>query len=161
MEHPCYMYTGSNSDIERSHVSGLLEKLQGKRGIFVMAGRGFTIKDKLNDIGVELNTPPFLDGRPHLPQDIKKTRSIVSHCIHVECAIGQIKKFAILQGNFSLSKSCLMNQIVCVCVWLTNFHPALLPPPVPNPDTDVEDYFQSLANNSGTDTDVFVSDMDL
>ena len=55
----------------------------------------------------------------------------------------------------------LANQIVCVCAWLTNFHPALLPPPVANSETDVEDYFQSLASASGTDSNICDSDMEL
>ena len=79
----------------------------------------------------------------------------------LERAICQIKKFAILQGNFPLSMSCLANQIVCVCTWLTNFDPTLLPPPVANSETDVEDYFQTLASDSGTDSDICDSDMEL
>ena len=61
-----------------------------------MADRGFTIKDQLGELGVELNIPPFLDGRTQLPpEDIKTGRSIASLRIHVECAIGRIKNFAI------------------------------------------------------------------
>ena len=38
-----------------------------------MADRGFTIKDQLSELGVELNIPPFLDGCTQLPpDDIKK-----------------------------------------------------------------------------------------
>ena len=159
------MYVGSVSDVELTHVCGFLEKLEGKSGISVMTDRGFTIKDMLSDIGVELNIPPFLEGRPQLPQDdIRKTRHIASLRIHVERAIGRIKKFAILQGNFPLSMSRLANQIVCVCAWLTNFHPALLPPPIANSETDVEDYFQSLPSDSEmskTDSDICESDMEL
>ena len=155
------MYVGSISDVELTRVCGFLEKIEGKRGISVMADRGFTIKDMLNDIGVELNIPPFLEGRSQLPQDeIRKTRHIASLRIHVERAIGRIKKFAILQGNFPLSMSRLANQIVCVCAWLTNFHPALLPPPVAHSETDVENYFQSLPSDSGTDSDICDSDME-
>ena len=33
----------------------------------------FTIKDQLSELGVELNIPPFLDGRTQLPlDDVKK-----------------------------------------------------------------------------------------
>lgn len=111
---------------------------------------------------MELNIPPFLDGRPQLPrEDIQKTHHIASLRIHVERVIGRVKKFAILQGNFPLSMSRLVNQIVCVCAWLTNFHPALIPPPVANCETGVEDYFHSLVSESGTDSDVCDSDMEL
>ena len=38
-----------------------------------------------------------------------------------------------------------VNQIVCVCVWLTNFHPALIPPSLTSSeDTEVEEFFKSL-----------------
>ena len=135
------MYVDSISDVELTRVCGFLEKLEGKRGISVMADRGFTIKDMLSDIGVELNIPPFLEGRLQLPQDdIRKTRHIASLRIRVERAIGRIKIVAILQGNFPLSMSRLANQVA----WLTNFHSALLPPPIANSETDVEDYFQSV-----------------
>ena len=52
----------------------------------------------------------------------------------------------------------MANQIVCVCA---NFHPVLLPPPVANSERDVEDYFQSLASDSGTDTDIGDPDIEL
>ena len=97
-------------------VSGILQKLEGKDGISVMADRGFTIKDQLKEINVELNIPPFLDGRQQLPADeVKRGRQIASLRIHVERAIGRIKQFAILQGNFPLSMVRQVNQIVCVC----------------------------------------------
>ena len=147
------LYVGSISDVELTRTCGLLEKLDGKNGISVMADRGFTIKDLLGKMGIELNIPPFLEGRPQLSQeDIQKTRHIASLRIHVERAIGRIKKFAILQGNFPLSMSRLANQIVCVCAWLTNFHPALLPPPLhANSETDVDDYFRTLDSDSDSD----------
>ena len=82
----------------------VLKKLEGKHGTSVMADRGFTIKDMLNDIGVELNIPPFLEGRPQLPQDdVRKTRHIASLRIHVKRAIGQIKVCHIA-GEFSFIK---------------------------------------------------------
>ena len=96
-----------------------------------MDDRGFTIKDQLGELGVELNIPPLLDGRTQLPpEDIKRGRSIASLHIHVERAIGRIKNFAILKGKFPLSMIRLLNQVVCVCAWLTNFQPILVPPPM-------------------------------
>ena len=124
------MYVGSISDVELTRVCGFLEKLEENHGISVIADRGFTIKDMLSDIRVKLNIPPFLKGRSQLPQeDIRKTRLIASLCIHVERVIGRIKKFAILQGNFTLSMSHLANQILCICAWLTKFHPTFFHPP--------------------------------
>lgn len=143
-------YVGSTSDVELTHICGFfLEKLEGKHGISVMADRGFTIEDMLNDIGVEL---PFLEGRSQLSQeDIKKTCHIAS--LHKNVIV----TFAILQENL-LSMSHLVNQIVCV---LTNFHPAILQSPVANSGTDVDYYFQSLASDSETETGIGASDMEL
>ena len=111
------LYVGTISDVELTRVSGFLQELEGKDGISVMANRGFMIKDQLKEISVELNIPPFLDGRQQLPADeVKHGRQIASLRIHVERAIGQIKQFAILQGNFPLSMVRQVNQIVCVCL---------------------------------------------
>lgn len=52
------LYVGSISDVELTRVSGFLTKLENKPGISIMADRGFTIKDLLSKLGVELNIPP-------------------------------------------------------------------------------------------------------
>ena len=57
----CFMsplYVGSISDVELTRCSGLIEKIDGKEGISIMADHGFTIKDQLEAIGVDLNIPP-------------------------------------------------------------------------------------------------------
>jgi len=43
-----------------------------------------------------------------------------------------------------LSMSRLANQIVCVCAWLVNFQPAVVPLPECQSDKEVESYFQSV-----------------
>ena len=58
---------GSISDVELTRVSGLVQMLKGKSNIFAMADRGFTIRDQLQAVGVELNLPSFLEGRVQLP----------------------------------------------------------------------------------------------
>ena len=63
------LYVGSISDVELTKKSGLLQVLEGKHNISVMADRGFTIRDHLQAIGVELNIPPFMEGRKQLPAD--------------------------------------------------------------------------------------------
>ena len=79
-------------------VSGLLTSLQDKPGISIMADRGFTIKDMLQDIGIDLNIPPFMEGRWQLPAKmVKEGRRIASLRIHVERAIGRINAFSILK----------------------------------------------------------------
>ena len=149
------LYVGSISDVELTRVSGFLTEINDKSGVCVMADRGFTIKDQLDAIGVELNIPPFLEGHQQLPaNEVQRGRYIASLRIHVERAIGRIKQFAILQGTFPLSMVRMLNQIVCVCAWLTNFHPILVPPPLSNSEAEeVETYFQSLDLDSDSDSD--------
>ena len=43
------LYVGAISDAELTRVSGLIQKLDGKQNISVMADRGFTIRDQLRD----------------------------------------------------------------------------------------------------------------
>ena len=69
-----------------------------------MADRGFTIKDLLKQLKIDLNIPLFLEGKQQLsPQEIERGRKIVSLRIHVERAIGRIKLFSILKGTIPLS----------------------------------------------------------
>ena len=61
----CYVspvFVGSISDVELTRVSGFLTKLKNKRGIAIMADRGFTIRDMLKQLNGELNLPPFMEG---------------------------------------------------------------------------------------------------
>ena len=51
------------SIFETTRLSGLIEKIDGKEGVSIVADRGFTIKDQIQVIGVHLNIPPFLDER--------------------------------------------------------------------------------------------------
>lgn len=142
------LFVGSISDVELTRVCGFLDKLEGKKGISIMADRGFTIKDQLDKLDISLNIPPFMEGRQQLPStDVQLGRSIASLRIHVERAIGRIKQFAILQGTFPLSMIRLVNQIVCICAWLTNFHLSLIPPPTKQTE-DVDNYFLSLEDCS-------------
>ena len=57
------LYVGSVSDVELTRISGYLQTLDGKSGVSVMADRGFTVRDMLAGKGVELNIPPFMEGR--------------------------------------------------------------------------------------------------
>ena len=71
-----------------------------------MADRLYTIRDVLKNIGVELNIPPFMQGREQLSaEEVKEGRSISSLRIHVERAIGRMKTFSILKGVLPLSLS--------------------------------------------------------
>ena len=73
--------------------------------------------------------------------------------IHVERAIGRMKNFDILKGTIPITMARQINQIVCVCGFLTNFHPALVPPPETISESDVEDYFQDMPNDTSDEID--------
>ena len=106
----------------------------------------------LKDIGIELNIPPFMEGRSQLPaKEVQEGRQIASVRIHVERTIGRMKNFAILEGTFPISMSQIINQVVCACAFLTNFMPALVPPLESLKDEDIENYFQALSNDSEYD----------
>ena len=110
------MFVGSVSDVELTRACGFLTKLEDKPGISIMADRGFTIRDTLKELNIELNLPPFMEGRQQLPaEDVRIGRSIASLRIHVERAIGRIKSFSILKETIPINLSRLINQIVCVC----------------------------------------------
>ena len=100
------VFVGSISNIELTRESDFLTTLQDKPGISIMADRGFIIKDMLKDIGIDLNIPPFMEGRAQQPaKEAQEGRRIASVRIHVERAIGRMKNFAILQGTFPISMS--------------------------------------------------------
>ena len=157
------LYVGSCSDVELTKVSGYLDTLDGKSGSSVMADRGFTIQDILSAKGIELNIPPFKKGRKQFTEsDIQEGRKIASLRIHVERAIGRLKYYSILKGVLPISMIRIANQIVSVCAWLTNFQPALIPPPSDSSvEEEVEEYFQTLDSESDYDADTELSDNDL
>lgn len=144
------LYVGSISDVELTRICGFLTKLEDKPGISIMADRGFTVKDMLEKLGIELNIPPFMEGRQQLPsEEIEAGRKIASLRIHIERAIGRIKTYQILTSTIPLSMARLSNQIVCICAFLSNFHPALVPqPPKVSSEADVNEYFEGLSIDS-------------
>ena len=125
------VYVGSISDVDLTNVSGFLERISKCPGSSIMADRGFTIKETLKKLNVDLNIPPFLEGKKQLSaQNVKYGRQIASLRIHVERAIGRIKNFQILKGVFQLNSARILNRIVAVCAYLTNFQPVLVPPSI-------------------------------
>ena len=50
------VYVGLISDKQLTQKSGFLDALKDKPGISIMADRGFTIKDILQELGIDLNT---------------------------------------------------------------------------------------------------------
>ena len=61
--------------------------------------------------------------------------------------IGRLKTYSILKGTLPNTLSRIANQVVSVCAWLTNFHPALVTISKENTNSDVDDYFQDLEDD--------------
>ena len=77
----------------------------------IVADRGFTVKEMLKELNIELNISPFLQGLQQLPSEEVEMRSkIASLRIHVERAIGHIKTFSILKETIPISMARLTNQ---------------------------------------------------
>ena len=127
------LYTGSISDRElviRSGILLLLDSVPSSKQ--VMADRGFDIQDLLVKPNLLLNIPAFKGSRAFLPlSEVVQTQKIASVRIHVERAIGRVKrKFHILQKDIPLPLFASINEIWCVCRLLTNFFGPL----IANPD---------------------------
>ena len=107
------------------HITGeselFTEKL--KSGDRVIADRGFTFHAEMSEIGVTLITPASKgDKRPQLtPQEVMGSKRVSEARIHVERAIGKIKTYRILKGDFPINMLDVAEQIFTVCAFLTNF----------------------------------------
>ena len=86
-----------------------------------MADRGFTIKDILNDIGVELNIPPFMDGRKQLPaEEISKGRKICSISSY-SCGEGNWKNEVFQYSkahHTNYARWSLKSDSLCMCLFV-------------------------------------------
>ena len=112
------LFGGSISDRELFEKSGLLEMLEP--GDSVMADRGFTIADLLDTKGVTLNIPPMKTSDQLTEREIITTRRIAALRIHVERAIGRLKRFRIL-NDIPNNMSRISDQLFFVCCMLCNF----------------------------------------
>ena len=119
------LYSGNVSDKELFAQSGILGLLE--KGDSVMADRGFDVHDLLQSVGVELNIPPYLSGRPQLDEpELVETRRIASLRIHVERAIERIKNYHFFDRPIPSTLVCITDQAFYVCAVLTNFYPPLV-----------------------------------
>ena len=86
------LYVGSISDVELTWVSGFLTKFENKPGISIMADRGFTIKDLLSKLGVELNIPPsWKEGSSHLQKKYRRDERSRHLGSMWKCVLGELK----------------------------------------------------------------------
>ena len=109
------LYLGSIADPELTKISGFLEKVSP--GVSIMADRGFTSKDLLSTIEVDLNLSPFLRGKKQLSaEEVAEGRSIASLRIHVERAIGRMKHYQILTGTIRLKMASVRPNCYSLCL---------------------------------------------
>ena len=88
----------------------------------IMADKGFTIRDLLDEIGVKLNIPIFLEGRQQFSaQQVIINQGISSLRIHVERYISGIKNFHIFDRPLPLTMYGSANQIFTICSFLVMF----------------------------------------
>ncbi|XP_067019434.1 uncharacterized protein [Acropora muricata] len=128
------LYEGSISDKQIVKRSGFLETLKKKieagelnKGDSIMADKGFDIGDDLNKIDLKLNIPPFLKDQAGFNEgDVLKTQTIARHRIHVERAIGKVRRFRIFHSVIPVSMFGSVNQIWTVACLLSNFQNPVL-----------------------------------
>ena len=128
------LYTGSISDKQIVSRSGFLDLLSRKKevseiseGDSIMADKGFDIGGDLQKIGLQLNIPPFLKEKPQFDQsEVIRTQTIAKHRIHVERAIGKVRRFLIFNSRLPISSLGTINQLWTVCCLLSNFMDPIL-----------------------------------
>ncbi|ESO98757.1 hypothetical protein LOTGIDRAFT_158703 [Lottia gigantea] len=117
---------GRVSDREIVKGSGFLDLI--KNGDNIMADKGFTIEDLLNERSAFRNIPPFLGQNSQFSENqIQQTRDIAEVRIHVGRAIGRLMNFHILDGVLPLSLNHCVSDIFSVCAYLTNLSPPIVP----------------------------------
>jgi len=117
-------WSGNVSDRKLVQHSGFLQCVEA--GDDIMADRGFLIRDLLALRGATVNIPPFASGKQLSMSGVNKTRRIARARIHVERAIGRLKRFKILQGTMQLKCRSLITQTVHVCAALCNMDKRLV-----------------------------------
>lgn len=91
-----------------------------------MADRGFTVRELLNPLQVELKIPSFLKGRKSLSTaEELETRRIAMARIHVERFNEQLKQFKLMGRKLPLSLASLATQMVVVAACLVKFQAVL------------------------------------
>jgi DDE superfamily endonuclease/Helix-turn-helix of DDE superfamily endonuclease len=114
------VYAGRTSDKKMIMHCGLLELL--KRGDVMMADRGFDITKEMDDIGVDLLIPDFLNGKVQFSaEELEHSEKIAEIRVHVERAIRKIKEFHILKGPIPLTLAPMVDNIWACCAVLANF----------------------------------------
>lgn len=118
-------YGGKCSDRHITENSGFLNYLRA--GDEVMADRGFTIQDFLDERKVRLVLPAFTRKKAQLTNEqVTRTRRIANVRIHVERAIRRLKVFKILSHTVPITLAPKIDQILKICAGLVNLRGELI-----------------------------------
>ena len=118
-------YGGKCSDRHITANSGFLDYLHA--GDEVMADRGFTIQDLLDERKVRLVLPAFTRKKSQLTNEqVTRTRRIANVRVHVERAIRRLKVFKILKHTFPINLVPKIDQILTICAALVNLRGELI-----------------------------------
>ncbi|XP_064465475.1 uncharacterized protein LOC135377059 [Ornithodoros turicata] len=119
------LFTRCTSDRECVIRSGFLG-LSFEEGDSVMADKGFTTADLVEQKNVTLNIPPFLRNEEFHAEQVQQTKQIASLRIHVERKTQHVKTFHIFDRPVPMSLGPVSNQMWTVAVILTNFQRPLV-----------------------------------
>ena len=87
-----------------------------------MTDKGFDIGDDPAKLKLKWNIPPFLKDKLGFEEgDVIKTQTIAQHRIHVEKAIGKVRRFRIFHSVIPVSICGSINQTWSVTRFLSNF----------------------------------------
>ena len=87
-----------------------------------VADKGFNIGDELKKVNLRLNIPPFFTNQSAFSEsDVIKTQRVDQHQIHIERAIGKVRRFQIFSSEIPVTMFGSINQIWTVCCMLSNF----------------------------------------
>ena len=124
---------GQASDKYITEDCGIFENLLP--GNYVLADRGFDIRDSVGFYFAEVLLPSFTKGKRQLSaKDVEKCRQITFKRIHVEKVIGLLRnKYTILQLTLPLdylmktsNEYCTLDKIAVVCSALCNMCPSIV-----------------------------------
>jgi hypothetical protein len=110
------LWGGSTSDKYIAKECGFHDKIKP-------GDEGFVIRDLSLTRKATLRIPPFTTkckwgkGKRLNEKEVKKTKSIAKHRIHVERVFERLKNFRILSGTIPLKIKSCVNQIVKVCAF--------------------------------------------
>ena len=117
---------GRVSDKQITKELGFFNKVS--MGDCILADQGFNIKEELSALGATLKIPSFTKGKKQLSGgEVDVSRQLSSVQIHLECVIGRIKKFRLLQTILPLTQVDILDDIMVIVCCLVNINNSVVP----------------------------------